>query len=55
MRLLKVFAAMIIIGCLELVIIKDKSKDEKEAKLDKRCFEIAMSILMSAWILRDGL
>ena len=48
MGMAKVFVAFTLIGILE-VIARFKDKDEK------RCFELSMSILMAAWILRDGL
>lgn len=43
----KVLIAFTIIGIMEIIT---KFKD----KNDERCFEISMSILMAAWILRDG-
>lgn len=43
----KVFIAFTVIAIMEIIT---KFKD----KNDERCFEISMSILMAAWILRDG-
>ena len=45
--MLKVVIASVIIGVMEM-ITKFKNDD------DKRCFEIAMSILMTGWIMREG-
>lgn len=54
MGIIKVIIAFAIIGSLESIIIKDKKDNEEEVRSDKRCFEIAMSILMAAWIMRNG-
>lgn len=47
MGIAKVLIAFTAIGIMEIIT---KFKD----KNDQRCFEISMSILMAAWILRDG-
>jgi len=47
MGIIKVVFSFVIIGLIEQwTKFKDKN--------DERCFEIAMSILMAAWIVRNG-
>lgn len=47
MGFLKVAIAAIVIGVMELITeFKDKE--------DRRCFEIAMSILLAGWIVCNG-
>lgn len=47
MGMIKFVIAFTIIAIMEAIaMIKDKD--------DRRCFEISMSILMAAWILREG-
>lgn len=49
MGIIKVIIALVIIGSLESIF------DKKETTTsDRHCFEIAMSILMAAWIIRSG-
>ena len=47
MGMVKVLIAFVLIGIME------KIPNWKE-KQEKYCFEIAMSILMTGWIMRDG-